>query len=204
MPQQKPIRSHTASPVGVSVLKDGTVIFKMSDYYKRHGRVSQRLVVETGENGEMVSETLHRALNDEVSESPDSVVFNHFDPERRPFFVKFKRDERNRDGQHAMFFFLGEFIGEVRKDPKPDGDEELGPIVGKETESLINQMYDSRTAQIITVPVHLEAVIASIHALALKNVEVYYRYSKLLSQFPAPEPPGEEELNLVRAYEKWF
>lgn len=197
------ISSHAVCLVEPKVDQVGTVVFHMSEYYFRKGRFSNRHVVETGENGERVSETIRRAIGDEIAENNGEDGNSSFELlEERPFHIVFHPDERNPGGMHAKFCFFIRFDGKRRSVAKQDGQEELGPMVEIEAKALLGKMQDS-TGRILTVPFHLDVTKAALAALANKHAEVYYRYSSLLDSLE-PSELTDEEWEAVFAYSKWF
>ena len=191
------ITSHAVSLIDPTVYEDGRVTFSVPSYYVRRGRTSKRQVVETGENGERVSDTLTRALDDEISARPGSAELQLVDD--KPFHVFFGRDEKHPGGTHLKLFYFVRVTGERRTEPKQDGEEEVGPIVDLEAETLIVAMEKEGT-----VPIHLEVTKIALQALALKHENVYHRYAQLLSRCSAPHEPTVEEWEAIYAYEKYF
>ncbi|MDO8565412.1 MAG: hypothetical protein Q7R67_02220 [bacterium] len=191
------ITSHATGIIDPTVAIDGKVTFSVPQYYKRDGRTSRRQIVETSENGERVSDTMQRALDDEISDNPGSAKLELL--EDKPFHIVFGNDERHKDGTHLKMFFFAHTTGERRKYLKFDGREELGPMVDVEVEELIVAMEKEGT-----VPLHLEVTKIALRALANKDKAVLDRYWHLLIRCPQVEEISEAEWETIYAYNKWF
>lgn len=148
---------------------DGCVLVDRMSYTKR-GRSSTRHVMETGEPGESVRETLHSSYH-EMAKTP-----SEFDLElvvEEPIYYSVASDEQHPGSMHLQVWFLARPKGMLRDFVLPDGDETLGPITMVEAESLLKETEGR------TVRNHVSATYAALDVLAGER-KIFDRYQKLV------------------------
>jgi hypothetical protein len=192
------ITSHAVGLIDPTAHKDGKVTFSVPSYYKRFGEFSKRHIVETGEVGERISDTIQRALDYEIAEYPGSATLEL--TEDSPFHVFFDKDQNNPGGTHLKLFFLAHVSGQRRTTkPRDDGREEIGPMVDTEAEKLISAMEREHT-----VPIHLEVTKMALNYLAKEDSSVYWRYARLVARCSTRIDISPEMWKAIYAYDKWF
>ena len=191
------ITSHATGIVVPEVGENGAVSFLVPEYYLIKGVRSQRQVMESGELEQGVMRTIERAVNDEMAAKPGSLVITELDT--TPFYVRLGPDERSPGGTHLKAFFFAQVVGELRREAKPDGAEELGPMVRIEAAELIAKMQAGRTPR-----VHVEVTKGAMAILARRNPSVAFQYPTLLTDCFLPRELSVEEWEAVNAYDKWF
>ncbi len=165
------ITSHATGAVIVRGLPDGTVLCVRMKYANHRGW-SFRHMMETGENGETVLETLRNGLLDEIVEDKNALEYRLVKPE--PIVVEFGPDQNHYGGLHMKTFFLVELVGGgLRTKPINDGKEVLDPPEYVEAEHLLKSTEGK------TTPIHWRSTFAAIKSLSVDKL-VFQKYENLL------------------------
>jgi hypothetical protein len=183
------ITSHAVGAAIPKTLPDGKVAFAVTPYRKGNW-TSIRHVMETGEPGEKVMDTLRSCLLHEVARN--AVDFRWRLIAKEPIAFKLARDEHsNRGGLHMKVIFAVEIErGDIRNFEIQDGDEILAPMEWVETETLVNRMKGSSTPEF-----HIQAVYPALGTLMARK-EVYDQYGRDVMRCQPPKI----DLEAVAAY----
>ncbi len=164
----RPIISFAVCAVIVDVRPDGTV-FVDRMIYTKEGRSSVRHLMETGEKGESVMDTLATGLTHEAARNAADFSFKLLSPD--PIHYALGPDDKDPNGQHLKICYAVKAKGDLRNFNLPDGNETLGPITMVEIKKLIEETEGR------TVPFHVQASKAVLQALAM-NKSVFDRYQR--------------------------
>ncbi|MBX4189404.1 hypothetical protein KW785_02305 [Candidatus Parcubacteria bacterium] len=190
------ITSHAVGVVLNEVLPSGEVRCARMLYEKRGSR-TVRHIMETGERGETVRQTLESCFHEAAR---DRGSFRYELTSDEPILVEFGDDQENPGGKHMKVFF-GAMVksGALRDFILPDGDETLGPIVMDESSEILRLLRETEGK---TVPVHVRATRASILPLA-GDRRVFDRYQKLVLSTKPVMLTDEQEAAVAAYPGKW-
>jgi hypothetical protein len=189
------ITSHAAGAIMVVQQEPNGLLYCAKMSYTNERGVSFRHMMETGENGETVVETLRNGILKELAE--DEKDFDYQLMQREPVLIKFSRDEHHSGGIHMKTFFAVKHLkGKFRARDLPDGTAKLGPVVVEEIAAFI-KVNEGKTA-----PIHVEASRAALVALAADKA-VFEKYEKIIFGYELA-PLNAEEQAAIDAYPcKW-
>lgn len=186
------IVSHSCGAVIPRFGKEGLEILQMDYVQKRH--TTRRHMMETGETGESVLETLQNGLRDEIS---DGTEFVYRFLEDEPCFVKFGKDDGGK-GYHLKVFFLVSFEGAMRQSVKEDVNSDgtvdrIGPPQFMELKELLHFGKAGTTAT------HYGATYGALNLLA-KNPRFFARYPDIVFKLSARKELAPYQLQAIADY----
>lgn len=187
------IVSHSCGAVIPRFGQEGLEILQMDYVQKRH--TTRRHMMETGETGESVLETLQNGLRDEISDGT-KFVYRLLDDE--PCFVKFGKDDGGK-GYHLKVFFLVSFEGAMRQSVKEDRNsngtvDRLDPPRFVDLEELLKLKWSRTTAT------HLSATYGALNLLA-KDPRFFARYPDIVFNLSARKELTPHQLQAIADYD---
>lgn len=188
------ISSHAAGGLFNQIHQSGTLHF-LGMTYTRKGEVSLRIPMETQEEYDSIHKTIERCVDHEVAENPTE--FTVYSGNIHPVYYQLATDWKNvgPHNRHLKQTFLVEDCeGELRKEPKEDGDTIIGPPQWIEVRELLRRMrYE------YTPPYHIDGVKAGLVYCCRKYPNIACQYHDLFSMYHK-FGMNPEDLELVLAY----
>lgn len=188
----KRIATHAISVIFIEKGPEGLIkLPKMSYYNFSDGRTSFRQVMETGDPGETIRQTLRMAVLHEAAR--DATKFEWKLVTEKPIFQMIGPDDKNPDELHLKELYVVEKIkGEFRDFYLTDDNERVGPIEMVSAEDLLIEIEGK------TPPFHIHAPLAALH-YAASDTKVLNRYYKEIAGW-RPPVLSEEEQKAIQEY----
>lgn len=186
------ISSHAVGVV-LAEIRNGQLFLTNMEYTK-HGRSSIRHIMETGEDGETIMDTLLGSRHEAAMSEDD---FDYELVSKKPILISFGSCQKDPRGTHLKVFFLARPKGALRNFPIVDGDETLGRVDLLAEAGEIMKKTEGKT-----VKIHYDATVAAVVAYATEPT-VFKQFENLILKHRPAELSNEQAAAIAAYPGKW-